>query len=425
MTRYLFYTAPGSGHVYPLIPTMRELRHRGHEILVRVEESTVDVLNGLQFSAAPIHSAIEDRPDDTWKARTPIGAMRRSVSMFVDRARYEVIDIQRDIAEHHPDAIVVDNNCWGAAAAAQASGLPWAQAATFLLPLVTPDAPPFGLGLEPPRTALGRVRDALLRRSAMPIFDRLLPPVNRMRAGLGLPPVEHVPDLYMLAPLVLSYTAEPLEYPRTHLPPSVRMVGPGVWDPGGRGAGESSTAGEPAWLAELRRPIILVTISTVFQDDAKLINTALEALAGEPYDVVVTTGSFDPDSFTRPPNASLHRFVPHSLVINRAVAVVCHGGMGITQKALLAGVPVCIVPFGRDQFEVARRVVQAGAGTRLPAARLTPRRLRDAVRATIPLEPRARAVATQLRNAGGAPAAAAALEELARPAHSIPNSGSH
>jgi MGT family glycosyltransferase len=404
MTRYLFYTAPGSGHVYPLIPTMRELRHRGHEILVQTEESTVGILNGLGFSAAPIHPAIEDRADDTWKARTPIGAMRRSVGMFVDRARYEVLDIQRAIAEHDPDVIVVDNNCWGAAAAAQASGRPWAQAATFLLPLVTADAPPFGLGLKPPSTALGRARDALLRHSAMPVFDMLLPPVNRMRAGLGLPAVRHVPDLYMQAPLVLSYTAEPLEYPRTQLPPTVRMVGPGVWDP---------DAEEPAWLAELHRPVILVTISTVFQDDAKLINTALEALAGEPYDVVVTTGALDPGSFTRPPNATLHRFVPHSLVINRAAAVVCHGGMGITQKALLAGVPVCIVPFGRDQFEVARRVIQAGAGTRLPAARLTPHRLRDAVRAAIALKPQARAVATQLGNAGGAPAAAAALEELA------------
>ena len=35
--------------------------------------------------------------------------------------------------------------------------------------------------------------------------------------------------------------------------------------------------------------------------------------------------------------------------------------MGITQKALAAGVPVCAVPFGRDQFEVARRVSKGEA----------------------------------------------------------------
>lgn len=41
--------------------------------------------------------------------------------------------------------------------------------------------------------------------------------------------------------------------------------------------------------------------------------------------------------------------------------------MGSTQKALVHGVPVCVVPFGRDQFEVARRVEVARCGTRLPA----------------------------------------------------------
>jgi hypothetical protein len=46
------------------------------------------------------------------------------------------------------------------------------------------------------------------------------------------------------------------------------------------------------------------------------------------------------------------------------------------QKALARGVPVCAVPFGRDQLEVARRVEVAGAGTRLPASRLSPDHLR-------------------------------------------------
>ena len=55
-------------------------------------------------------------------------------------------------------------------------------------------------------------------------------------------------------------------------------------------------------------------------------------------------------------------------VLDRAVCVVCHAGMGITQKALAHGVPVVAVPFGRDQPEVARRVEVAGAGVRLPAS---------------------------------------------------------
>lgn len=405
MSRFLFYTAPGSGHVYPLIPTLHELRRRGHEAVVCAEEPLLETLRKQGFTALPIHKEIERREDDTWKARTPIGALRRSVAMYVDRARHEVTDVQAAMAEVRPDVIALDNNCWGAAAAAAASGLPWAQLATFLLPLTTRDAPPFGLGLKPAAGWPGRLRDEVLRQGAIPLFDIALPPVNRLRRGLGLPKVKHVPDLYMTAPLVLSYTAEPLEYPRTELPPSVRFVGPSSWDP-------AQKEDEPEWLARIERPIVLVTVSTVFQDDAKLIQVALDALADEPYDVVVTTASIDPARFRAPANAHLFRFVPHSQVLRKAAAVVCHGGMGITQKSLLAGVPVCIVPFGRDQLEVARRVELAGAGTRLLAGRLNAARLRAAVREAVVKKPEAERVAARLLGAGGAEAAATELEKL-------------
>lgn len=404
MSRFLVYTAPGSGHVYPLIPTLLELRERGHELVVFAEESTLETLRGLGFGAAAVHPEIEKREDDTWKAVTPIGAMRRSVAMYVDRARHEVADMQDAIAKWRPDVIALDNNCWGAAAVAQASGLPWAQLATFLLPLTTPDAPPFGLGLRPAAGWPGRLRDGILRQSALPLFAAPKA-VNKLRRDLGLPTVKHVPDLYMTAPLILSYTAQPLEYPRPLLPSSVHFVGPSSWDP-------ASDTDEPEWLASLNRPVVLVTVSTVFQDDAKLIQAALDALADEPYDVVVTTASIDPARFNAPANAHLHRFVPHSLVLRKAAAVVCHGGMGITQKSLLAGVPVCIVPFGRDQLEVARRVELAGAGTRVPSGRLNPRRLREAVRQAVGKKPQAVRVAEQLRAAGGAQAAADELAKL-------------
>jgi MGT family glycosyltransferase len=405
MGRVLIYTAPGSGHLYPLIPTVEELRGRGHDVLVCAEERSMPLLRRLGVPGRPIAAEIERRVDDTWQARTPIGALRRSVRMYVDRARHEVADVRGAMDEHAPDAVMVDNNCWGAGAAVEAAELPWAQIATFLLPLTTPDAPPFGLGLRPSTARAARWRDAVLRTGALPLFDAMLPPVNRLRAQLGLPRVRHVPELYMRAPLVLSYTGHPLEYPRTSLPASVCMVGACAWDP-------AEHHPEPGWLAALRRPIVLVTCSSQFQNDARLIQTALDALADSPYDVVATTASIDPDRFRRPANAEVHRFVPHSLVLARAAAVVCHAGMGITQKALLAGVPVCAVPFGRDQLEVARRVEVAGAGVRLPAGRLTVPRLRRAVARTVLLREGAQAAGAALAAVGGARAAVNALEEL-------------
>jgi len=219
---------------------------------------------------------------------------------------------------------------------------------------------------------------------------------------LGLAPFPRGEDYYLSAPLLIQFAAEPFEYPR-RWPANVRLVGPGLWDP---------PAEEPAWLAEEERPILLVSTSTEFQDDGALIQTALNALADQPYLVVATTAAHDPASFSAPANARVERFLPHSPILRRASAVVCHGGMGTTQKSLAAGVPVCVVPFLRDQFELARRVEWCEAGTSLPSKRLRPDRLRQSVKTALTRRRGAEQVAEAFRAAPGPNAAASALEGL-------------
>jgi UDP:flavonoid glycosyltransferase YjiC (YdhE family) len=98
--------------------------------------------------------------------------------------------------------------------------------------------------------------------------------------------------------------------------------------------------------------------------------------------------------------------------------------MGTTQRALAAGVPVCVVPWGRDQSESARRAEVCGAGTMLPRARLTPARLRTAVREALGRRAGAERIARAFREAGGAARGVAVLEGLlvAAPAVAAPSS---
>jgi MGT family glycosyltransferase len=235
------------------------------------------------------------------------------------------------------------------------------------------------------------------------LADRYLPPVNALRAGLGLEPLGHLEEIFRRSQRFILFTAEPLEYPRSDWPASVRLVGPLSWEP---------LTPAPAWLSEETRPIVLVTASSVYQRDDKLIATALEALADESLAVIATTGALDPTAFDPPSNARVEPFLPHGPIVERAACVVSHGGMGITLKALAAGVPTCVVPFCRDQFEVARRVEVASAGTRLHHKRLAARRLRDAVRATLSMRAGAERVAGAFARAGGVQAAADSVVEL-------------
>jgi MGT family glycosyltransferase len=408
MTDWLVYATPGRGHIYPAVATLLELRERGHSIAIRCGAEEARELAALGFDAAPVAPEVEAVDTEDWKARTPIGAQRLEVSAFARRAAAEQPDLRAAISELRPRGLLIDALGWGAMATADASGLPWALIGHFALPISSRDAPPYGLGLAPARGPIGRIRDALARRLVLAPLERLaLPKISAARAAEGLPPVRSADELFgRTAPLVLFFTAEPFEYPRSDWPPAVRLVGPGTFDP---------PCEEPTWLAGETRQIVLVTCSTDFQDDGRLVATALEALADEDVLVVATTAAVDPTTFDVPPNARVERFLPHTPVLRRAACVVCHGGQGITQKALAAGVPVVAVPFGRDQFEVARRVEVAGAGVRLPAPKLRADRLRAAVRDATGMRAGAKRVADGFAAAGGAVAAADAIEELLSP----------
>lgn len=406
MARILAYTSPARGHLFPIVPLLDELRGRGHEIAVRTLASQVDLARSRGFEAAGIRPELERIEHDDYGARTPNGALGRSIAVFCARAPHDAADLRAAIEAERPDALLVDINSWGALAVAEAWGGPWASFCPYPLPIPSRRVPPYGPGLPPARGPAGRLRDRILSPLLTGGLERtMLPGLNAVRESAGLSAVGRPQDALVAAPLVLYLTAEPFEYPRDDWPPAVRMVGPMPWEP---------PADPPAWLESLDRPLVLVTTSSEFQDDGRLVRTALEALRDEPVFVVATVPAQDASGFAPPANARVESFVPHGPILDRAVCAVTHGGMGATQKALARGVPVCAVPFGRDQREVARRVAVAGAGTRLPAARLRPARLRRAVREAMARADGARRVAAGYEAAGGAPAAAGAIEDLLR-----------
>ena len=405
MARILAYTSPARGDLYPIVPVLAELLARGHDIVVRTLSSGVPQMHDLGFRASAIAAEIEAIRHDDYQARTPTAAIKRSLRVFARRAPHEQIDLRAAIEMEAPDVVLVDFNCWGAAAVAESAGVAWGRWCSYPLPLPSRDAPPFGPGLSPAHGPLGHLRDRVVGPLIIGGFERIiLPELNEVRGREGLAPLRSVTDIATSTPLLLSMTAEPFEYPRSDWPTSVRLIGPCAWEP---------ASAPPAWLADVDRPIVLVTSSSEFQDDGLLVRSALQQLADEPVHVVATVPAHSVADFPLPANAHVERFVPHATILTRAVCAVTHGGMGATQKALAHGVPVCVVPFGRDQSEVARRVETSGSGTRLPKRKLRGRNsgaLREAVAAATDCAAGARKVAAAFAQAGNGPAGADAVE---------------
>ncbi|MFL5832378.1 MAG: glycosyltransferase [Solirubrobacterales bacterium] len=306
------------------------------------------------FDAAPVCDEVGALPMEDWRARTVAGAQLRAIRTIRARAPHESRDFLQAIESTRPDALLVDVLASGALNAAASGATPWSCYRPFPLP--------------PSRTGL-----------------RLL----GIAAALSTAPLH----LYTSAPLFENRRSDRLA--------NVVMVGPCEWEPPGH---------LPPKIAEARSPLVLVTTSSEFQDDGRLIEVALEALARDPVDVVATmpVATAGPEV---PSNASIVPFAPHTPILRRAACAITHGGMGATQKALALGVPVCVVPFGRDQVEVARRVEASEAGTWLPARRLRPDRLRKKLGEAIGRRRGAERLARAFAAAGGAKAAADAVEE--------------
>lgn len=291
MARYLAYTSPARGHLYPIVATLLELRERGHDVYVRTLASEVAVLEELGLHAAEIAAAIEDAPLDDWEGSTPQEGLARALATFAERAKHEVPDLEAAIADVNPDVVLVDITTVGAAAVAEAASLPWAQT----IPLFQ------HFSFAGPSTDVSLV--------PFTIDPSGIEVLNAPRRLLGLPPLAGAPDVWR-APVHLYYTAHPFESSDFDFPPSFRLVGPGIWEP---------PAEVPEWLDDLKRPLVLVSASSEFQRDDALIQTALQALGSEDVDVVITTAAHDPDRFEGAANAKITRWLPHGPFLRSCV----------------------------------------------------------------------------------------------------------
>ena len=343
-----------TGHALPALALARELRARGHEVLVHTNRRFRSAVEGTGARFA------EGGP----LARPEPGARR------ADEARALIAGVE----SFEPDLVISDALTLSPALAAEAVDIPRA----ILFPQVYPGAsrglPFFSLGIGAPRTALG----SAAWRLAGPLGTRLPSTawlrgsrraLNAERAVLGLPAVEDFEG--MIAPaLTLVATFPQLEYPRSW-PDRVSVTGPMWLDPPHPAIG----------LPSGDEPLVLVAPSTVKDPRAGLVETALRALSSERVRVVATlSGSRPAGGFAAAPNVVVADWVDYSQVMPEASLVICHGNHGTMVRALAEGVPVLVCPEVPDDAEHGARVAWAGAGLMIPRRLVAARSLRLAVR---------------------------------------------
>jgi MGT family glycosyltransferase len=175
------------------------------------------------------------------------------------------------------------------------------------------------------------------------------------------------------ADLVLHGIDVQFDPPPPSLPPHHYYVGPLLWE---------SASETPAFLDIPGAPWVLVTLSSLAQpEEITLARIALQSLAEFPVRVVLTVSAGHPrdELGTVPANARIEQFVPHSAVLMRSCLLVSHAGHGVVAKALHYGVPMVLVPWGRDQPGVASRAAALGVAEAVARQDITEQRLSSAI----------------------------------------------
>ena len=175
------------------------------------------------------------------------------------------------------------------------------------------------------------------------------------------------------ADLVLHGTDALFDPPPPSFPRHHHHVGPLMWEPASE---------VPAYLDIPGAPWVLVTLSSAPQpDEMSFARTALQTLAEFPVRVVLPLSAGHPrdELGSIPANARIERFVPHSAVLKRSCLLVSHAGHGVVAKALYYGVPMVLVPWGRDQPGVASRAAALGTAEVLTRQDITVPRLSAAI----------------------------------------------
>jgi len=322
--RFLFVTWDGGGNTAPVYPLIRRLIARGHRVGVLGQSSQGNKVKQLGAEFYPL-------PAPDWTPGKALeDEMDRVGELLLGPATAQaVLDaIERTAA----DVTVVDCLMIAALAAAERFGSPSVALFHFLYEQFVGEG------------SIGRM------------FSPMLPLINEVRNGLGLPGVESLSALFDLTNVVIVACPPEFDAPMQAIPSNVRYIGAVLEKPPSR---EHS----PELQRDENLPQVLVSLSTTLQHQQEVLGRIAAALATLPVRATITVGpALDPAVLVLAPNVTIKDYVPHADLLPNCSLVVTHAGMGTVINALAHGVPLLCVPMGREQPDNAARVEALGAG---------------------------------------------------------------
>lgn len=401
------------GDVAPYLGLGERLRARGHRVTLAANEPYAPAAAELGLEFLPLISTVDINrllgdPDFWHPIKGPAVGVRYGGPLIP--AQYAMLaGLARE-----PDVVLVSNpGVFAARIAHDKFGCPLATIILQPWMIASAIAPPaMSGGLSLPAGAprwVGRlywrlfdvIVDGLIRRR-----------INRFRREQQLGPVSRIPQ-WMLSPqLMLGMFPDWYGPPQADWSPQLRLTGFPMYD----GTGARGLPSEIVKFCRAAAPPVVFTAGTGMLHAAEFFRSAVEACDQLGLRGVLLTGHDAQVPAKLPANVRHFEFAPFLELFPLCGAVVHHGGIGTTARALAAGIPQVLLPQAWDQCDNARRIEKIGAGIGLPRRRRRGRDLAAALERVLspPTVERCRQVAGQIGEDDGLDSAADRIEELAR-----------
>lgn len=350
-----------SGDVHPFIGIGRQLRARGHEVVIVTAAPFAGAVRAAGLEFAPFGTTEEfdavTRHRDLWHPRRGLTLVFAGVAA---RLRQAYAGLEQLYVPGR-SVLVGHSLSFATRVFEETHGVPAATlhlAPSIFRSEVAPAA--FAPGHDAARWPAWIKRAAWWAIDLFLLDPPVVPTLNAWRRELGLPPVAHPFRDWLHSPQrVIGLFPDWFGAPQPDWPAAVRLTGFPLYD-------ESDQAGVPASLErflDAGPPPLVFTPGSANQAASRFFAAAVDASRRLGRRALLLTRYADHLPATLPPGVHHEPFVPLSQALPRCAALVSHGGIGTLAQGLAAGVPQLTMPMGFDQPDNVTRLSRLHVGT--------------------------------------------------------------
>lgn len=357
MSKVLFMNLPAHGHINPTIGLVEELIARGEEVTYLTGEEFRDKIEktGAKFKSFRFYLDDKDEDIDTLKSDVPY-EVREAIKMLekVVKTCKSAFDAVFNDEEKY-DYLIYDSMFIIGGEIGKALNIPTICSHTTLINAFEEQSNPEGL------------------ECYMGEFKQILDSIKDMEKTYGI----RFPDVISGYPLIdgmlnLVYTSRYFHPDVKGIDDSYKFIGTSMAD-----RNEKITF---PFEKIADKKIIYISLGTIFNDSIEFYEACFEAFKDMDIQVVMSIGDrLGNDVFKSiPDNFIVQNYVPQLEILKKTDLFVTHGGPNSVNEAVYNSVPMILVPQYADQFAVAHRVEELGAGINIEKEKVNAALLKQA-----------------------------------------------